>query len=88
MPSIMHVSERTESLDTYDRTQATLKRPVSRRARPGCWRLLAHKLSQYLTPTPWPRHAPSGRGDSPGETSMDRLVREYPSFVVSALALL
>ena len=88
MPSITDASELTEYLEPYDLTIETLKRPVSRRGRPGFWRLLAHKLIQDLTPTPWQRHAPSCRGHRPFETSMDRLVREYPSLSVYALALI
>ena len=63
-------------------------RPQTRGARPGCWRSLAHRIATYLTPTPHARHVPSSSTCRPFETPMDRLVREYTSLSLLALAII
>jgi hypothetical protein len=73
-----------EHVETYD---LTIQIPQTRRARPGFWRSLAHRITTYLTPTPRERQAPSYSALRPGETPLDRLVREHPSFSVYVLAM-
>jgi hypothetical protein len=72
----------------YDHVEAHTRaseRPQARGARPGGWRSLVHGLTTSLTPAPRARHAPSCR---PFETPMDRLVQEYPSLSLLALAII
>jgi hypothetical protein len=59
--------------------------PHAREARPGFWRSLIHGMTIYLMPMPYGRHAPSCR---PFEPPMDRLVQEYSSLSLLALAIL
>jgi hypothetical protein len=56
--------------------------------RPGCWRSLAHALTTHLTPIPRERHAPLRRTSRPFEAPMDRLVQEYASLSLLALAII
>jgi hypothetical protein len=56
--------------------------------RPGCWRSLAHALTTHLTPMPRERHAPLHSTSRPCEAPMDRLVREYASLSLLALAII
>ena len=63
-------------------------RPQARRARPRFWRSLAHGITTSLTPTPPGRHAPSGRPGRPFETPIDRIVQDYPSLSLLALAII
>jgi hypothetical protein len=84
MPSVMDAPELCDYVETHD---FTIEQPQTRRARPGFWRSLAHGIATYLTPTPRERHAPSCRTHRPFEAPVDRLVREYPSLSVYALAL-
>jgi hypothetical protein len=75
----------------YDHVEAyTLDRewPQARGARPGLWRSLAYGISTYLTPMPPARPAPSCSTCHPFETPMDRLVQEYPSLSLLALAII
>ena len=65
----------------------TIETPQTRRARPGFWRSLAHRIATYLTPTPHERQAPSCSVRHPGETPLDRIVREHPSLSVYILAI-
>ena len=64
------------------------ERPQARGARPGFWCSLAHGIATYLTPTPYARHAPSSSPCRPFEAPMDRLVQEYTSLSLLALAIL
>ena len=73
-----------EHVDTHD---LTIEMPQTRRALPGFWRSLAHGLTTHLPPTPREWHAPVCSVRRPFETSMDRIVREYPSLSVYALAI-
>jgi hypothetical protein len=73
-----------EHVETDDHTIET---PQTRRARPGFWRSLTHGIATYLTPTPREWHARSCSAHCSGETPLDRLVREYPSLSVYALAI-
>jgi hypothetical protein len=78
-------------LPNYDHVEAhTLERarPQARGARPGFWHSLAHGITTYLTPTPRARHAPSGSTRRPFEPPIDRLVQEYPSLSILALAMI
>jgi hypothetical protein len=75
----------------YDHVAApTLDRewPQARRARLGFWRFLVQGITAYLTATPRAWHAPSGSTYCPFEPPMDRLVREYPSLSILALAII
>jgi len=64
------------------------KRPQAGRARPRFWRSLAQGIATYLAPTPHARHAPSSRMCHPFEAPMDRLVQEYASLSLLALAII
>ena len=85
MPVVIDTPElEIEHVETHD---LTIEMPQTRRARPGFWRSLAHGITTYLTPTPREWHAPSCSAHRPGETALDRLVREHPSLSVYALAM-
>jgi hypothetical protein len=88
MPSVMDAPEMIEYVETHDLTIETLERPQVRRARPGFWRMLAHKITTHLSPLPREQHAPLCSAPRPFEAPMDRLVREHPSLAVYALALM
>ena len=64
------------------------ERPQARGAHPGFWRSLAHGITTSLTPTPPVRHAPSGSTCRPFETPIDRIVQDYPSLSLLALAII
>ncbi len=85
MPSVMDAPELCDYVETHD---LTIEQPQTRRACPGFWHSLAHKIITYLTPTPREQHAPSCSAPRPFETPMDRLVRESPSLAVYALAMI
>jgi hypothetical protein len=88
MPSVIDTSELAENVTTHDLTIETLERPQIRRARPGFWRSLVHKITTHLSPTPREQHAPLCSAPRPFEAPMDRLVREYPSLAIYALAII
>jgi len=93
MPSVMDAPELVDYVETHDLTIETIERierewPRPRRARPGFWRTLTHRITTYLTPTRRERHAPVCRVNRPFETPMDRLVREHPSLAPYALAMI
>jgi len=77
-----------EYVETHDLTIETIERRKPRRTRPGFWRTLAHKITQYVTPTRRERHAHVCPVSRPFEAPMDRLVREYPSLAPYALAII
>jgi hypothetical protein len=86
MPAVIDTSElEIAYVETLD---LTIERPQPYPERPGFWRMLAHTITQYLTPAPHDRHAPSCSAHRPFEAPMDRLAREYPSISVYALALI
>jgi len=60
------------------------ERPQACGAHPGFW----HRLATYLPPMLRAQHVPVSRTHRPCEPPMDRLVREYPSLSVSALAII
>jgi len=84
MPSVMDAPEVIEYVETHD---LTIERelPQPRRARPGFWRTLAHKISTHLRPTPRRRHAPSCITPRPFETPADLLARQYPTLYIRAI---
>jgi len=86
MPAVMDAPAfvEHEHIETHN---LTIERPQARRARPGFWRTLAHRITTHLTPTPRERHAPVCSAYRPFETPMDRMTREYPSLAVYALAI-
>jgi hypothetical protein len=86
MPSVMDAPELVEYVETHDLTIETLERPQPRRARPGFWRMLAHKITTHLRPTPRERHAPSCSVRRPFETPTDVLARQYPTLYLRALS--
>ncbi len=88
MPSVMDAPELIEYVETHDLIIETLERPQPRRARPGFWRTLAHKITRYLTPTLRQRYALVCSASRPFETPMDRLAREYPFLAAYALAII
>ena len=88
MPSVMDAPELMEYVETHALTLETLERPQRRRARPGFWRTLAPKITQYLTPTLRQRDAPVCSASRPFETPLDRLAHEYPFLAAYALAII
>jgi len=86
MPSFIDAPElEIEHIDTHD---LTIEQPQPRRARAGFWRTLAHGIATSLTPVPRERHAPLCHVSHPCEAPMDRLIREYPSVSLYALAII
>src|SRR5262249_10757619 len=83
MPSVMDAPELTEYIETHD---LTIERelPQPRRARPGFWRTLAHKMTAHLRPIPRKRHTSSCSIPRPFETPADQLARQYPSLYIRA----
>ena len=73
MPSAIDTPERVTSVGIYDLMRETLEQRESGRTRPGWWRTLVQRLMTSLTPAQRERHVMSF------ETSLDRLVQEYPS---------
>jgi len=88
MPSMMDAPELVAHVATHDLTSETRERPQPQRVRLGCWRTLAHQMTRYLAPTPREQRVASCSVHCPFEAPMDRLVREYPSLAVYALALI
>ncbi|HSX82628.1 MAG TPA: hypothetical protein VLQ80_29210 [Candidatus Saccharimonadia bacterium] len=86
MPAVIETHElEIEHVETSD---LSLERSQPRRAPPGFWRSLVHKITTHLSPTPREQHAPLCSAPRPFEAPMDQLVREYPSLAVYALALI
>jgi len=85
MPSVMDAPELREYVETHDLTIETIERPQVRRARPGFWRMLAHKITTHLRPTPRRRHALSCSMPHPFETPADMLSRQYPTLYIRAI---
>ena len=84
MPSVMEAPELVEYVETHDITIETIELPQPRRARPGFWRTLAHKMTAHLRPTPRKRHTSSCSIPRPFETPADQLARQYPSLYIRA----
>ena len=84
MPSIMDAPERVAYVETHDLTIETIEQPQPRRAHPGFWRTLAHKITSHLRPTPRQRHVLSCRVPRPFETPADLLARQYPNLYIRA----
>ena len=80
MPSVLDTPELVTSVDTSDLTSEPLARHARGRTRPGLWRTLVQRLITSLTPSQHEQRAPSI------ETSLDRLVQEYPSLSLYAFA--
>jgi hypothetical protein len=78
----------TPNDDHVDAPTRARERLQARGARPGFWRSLAHGITTSLTPTPHARPAPSCSTGRSFETPMDRLVREYSSLSLLALAII
>ena len=85
MPTVLDIPTILEHVETDN---LPIERPQTCGARPGFWRTLAQGVATYLTHTGCERHTPSYRGTHSFETPMDRLVREYPSISVHALAII
>ena len=85
MPTVLDTPAVLEHVETDN---LPIERPQKRGARPGFWHTLAHGVATYLTHAGRERHTPSYRATHPFETPMDRLVREYPSISVHALAII
>jgi hypothetical protein len=88
MPSVMDAPELIEYVETHDLTIEMLEWPQLRRARPGFWRTLAHKITRYLTPPLRQRDALVCSASRRFETPMDRLAREHPFLAAYALAII
>ena len=89
MPAVIETHELDiDYVETHELTIETRERPPARQTRPGFWRMLAHGIATYLTPTRRERHAPRCPVSRPFETPMDRLVREHPSLAPYALAII
>jgi hypothetical protein len=85
MPAVIDTPElEIEHVATDD---LIIETPQTRRARPGFWRSLVHGIATYLTPMPREWQPPSCSARRPGETHLDRLVREHPSLSVYVLAI-
>ena len=85
MPTVLDTPTVLEHVETDN---LPIEQSSAHSARPGFWRTLAHGVVTYLTHTGCERHTPSYRGTHSFETPMDRLVREYPSLSVYALAVI
>ena len=85
MPSVMDAPELIEYVETHDLSIETLERPQPRRARPGFWRTLAHKITTHLTLTRRELHTPSCSARQPFETPADLLARQYPTLYLRAV---
>jgi hypothetical protein len=88
MPSVMDAPELREYVETHDLMIETIEWPQPRRARPGFWRTLAHKITRYLIPMSREGYTPSCSASRTFEAPMDRLARENPYLSVYALALI
>ena len=90
MPSVLDVPEFIEYVETHELTahELTIERPQLRRAHPGFWRTLVHRMTQHLTRTPRASQAPLCNVPRPFEMPMDRLAREYPSLSILALSII
>jgi hypothetical protein len=80
MLSVIDAPELVTSVDTSDLTIEPRERRERGCARPGLWRTLMQRLMTSLTPARRECHAPAF------ETSLDRLVQEYPSLSLYAFA--
>ena len=91
MPAVIDAPEHIdydEYIETHELTthELTIERPQLRKARPGVWRTLGHKITQHLPHLPQKRHAPSCSVPLPFETPMDRVTREHQWLSILALA--
>ena len=83
MPAVIETHElEIEHVETHD---FTIERPQPRRARPGFWPTLVHRITTQLTPTPRERHAPWCIARRPFETPADLLARQYPTLYLRAI---
>jgi hypothetical protein len=80
MLSVIDAPELVTSVETYDLTIEPRARHARSRTRPGLWRTLVQRIVTSLTPRWRECHAPAF------ETSLDRLVQEYPSLSLYAFA--
>lgn len=91
MPAVMDTEEHIdiEDIETYDLThELTIERPQARASRPGFWRMLTHRITTHLTPTPRAQSVPTYYNDVHRfETPMDRFVREHPFVALYAIAI-
>ena len=85
MPTVLDTPTVLEHVETDN---LPIEQSSAHSARPGFWRTLAHGVTTYLTHTSCERHAPAYCAPRSFETPMDRLVREYQSISVHALAII
>ena len=90
MPSVLDAPELIDYVEVHELIthELTIERPLPRRARPGFWRTLVHRMTQPLTRTPRASQVPSCSAHRPFEMPMDQLVREHPSLAPLALSIL
>jgi hypothetical protein len=88
MPSVLDEPELIEYVETHELTtdELTIEQPQPRKARPGFWRTLAHRITKHLHRTPRARQVPPCSVPQPFETPMDRMVREHQWLSILALA--
>jgi hypothetical protein len=86
MPSVMDAPELVEYVETHDLTIETLAQPQPRRARPGFWHTLGHRIAGYFTPAPRKQIASSCHAPRPVETPAELFARQYPTLYLRALS--
>jgi hypothetical protein len=86
MPAVIDTPERLEYVETHN---LTIKRPLAQPQRPSFWRTLMPGIIAYLTPTLRQQRVPLCHNAFIScETSVDRVVRLYPSLAPYALSVL
>jgi hypothetical protein len=90
MPAVIDTPERIdlEQIDDVEPYALTRERPLARLARPGFWRILAHRITSLLTPRSHARRTPVCHVSRPFEAPIDRVIREHPSLSIYAFAII
>lgn len=90
MPAVIDTPERIdlEQIDDVEPCALTIEQPRTRLTRPGFWRMLAHRITTFLTPRSHTRHIPACHVSRPFEMPMDQLIRENPSLSMYALSMI
>jgi hypothetical protein len=89
VPAVIDTPERIDlaQIDEVEPCALTIEQPRTRLARPGFWRMLAHRITMFLTPRSHARHTPACHVHRPFEAPIDRLIRENPSLSVYTLSI-
>jgi len=90
MPAVIDTPERIdlEQIDDVKPYDLTRERSRARLARPGFWRILAHRITTSLTPCSHARRTPGCHVSRPFEAPIDRVIREHPSLSIYAFAII